>query len=109
MLLVGAASFTALGLACTTIIPNADAAPPIVNATVLPLLFLSGVFIPIGDESPTWIVWIGNVFPISHFMNGFTAAFLGTPFKWMDVLVVAAWGVFGLLIAIRFFTWEPKR
>ena len=34
------------------VIPNADAAPPIVNATILPLLFLSGIFIPLGDDAP---------------------------------------------------------
>ena len=44
MLLVGAASFCALGFAVTAVIPNADAAPAIVNASILPLLFLSGVF-----------------------------------------------------------------
>src|SRR6266516_755015 len=43
VVLVGAASFAALGLALTGGIPNADAAPPVVNATILPLLFISGV------------------------------------------------------------------
>src|SRR6185436_15862105 len=38
VVLVGSASFAALGLALTPAIPNADAAPPIVNATILPLL-----------------------------------------------------------------------
>ncbi|HWL90193.1 MAG TPA: ABC transporter permease, partial [Actinomycetota bacterium] len=40
-LLVGAACFSALGLAVSGMIPNADAGPPIVNAIILPLLFLS--------------------------------------------------------------------
>jgi hypothetical protein len=35
------------------------------------------------------------------------AGFLGTPFHWGDVLIVAAWGVAGLLLAIRYFSWEP--
>jgi ABC-2 type transport system permease protein len=42
---VGAASFCALGLAVTAAIPNAEASAAIVNATILPLLFLSGVLI----------------------------------------------------------------
>ena len=25
-----------------------------------------------------------------------------------DVIVVAAWGVAGLVLAIRFFSWEPR-
>ena len=58
MLVVGSASFCALGLAVTPTIPNADSSAAIVNATILPLLFLSGVFIPIGDHAPAWIVWV---------------------------------------------------
>ena len=92
MLLVGAASFCALGFAITAVIPNADAAPAIVNASILPLLFLSGVFIPLGSNAPAWIVWIARIFPVWHFARGMQAGFLGTPFSWTDVLVVAAWG-----------------
>ena len=108
MLLVGAATFCALGFAVTAVIPNADAAPAIVNATILPLLFLSGVFIPLGSNAPAWILWIARIFPVWHFARGMQAGFLGTPFSWTDVLVVAAWGVAGLLLAIRFFSWEPR-
>jgi hypothetical protein len=36
------------------------------------------------------------------------AAFLGTPFHWSDVAVVGAWGLAGLLLAVRFFSWEPR-
>jgi ABC-2 type transport system permease protein len=109
MLVVGSASFCALGLAMTAAIPNADASPALVNATVLPLLFLSGIFIPLGDDAPTWIVWIGRIFPVKHFADGMQAGFLGTGFHWNDVLVVAAWGLAGLLLATRFFSWEPHR
>jgi ABC-2 type transport system permease protein len=108
MLLVGAASFCALGFAITAGIPNADAAPAIVNASILPLLFLSGVFIPLGSNAPAWIVWIARIFPVWHFAEGMQAGFLGTAFRWTDVLVVAAWGLGGLLFSIRFFSWEPR-
>jgi ABC-2 type transport system permease protein len=108
MLVVGAASFCALGFAITSVIPNADAAPAIVNASILPLLFLSGIFIPLGSNAPAWIVWIARIFPVRHFADGMQAGFLGTPFHWSDVLVVAAWGLGGLLFSVRFFSWEPR-
>jgi ABC-2 type transport system permease protein len=108
MLVVGAAAFCALGLAVTAVIPNADAAPAIVNASILPLLFLSGIFIPFGNNTPTWIVWIARIFPVRHFAAGMQAGFIGTPFNWTDVVVVAAWGVAGLALSIRFFSWEPR-
>ena len=108
MLVVGAAAFCALGLAITAVIPNADAAAPIVQASILPLLFVSGIFIAFGNSTPAWITWIARIFPVRHFFNGLIAGFVGTPFDWTDVLVVAAWGLVGLLLAIRFFTWEPR-
>lgn len=108
MLLVGAGTFCALGLAVTALIPNADAATPIIQASILPLLFVSGIFIAFGNNTPSWILWVGRIFPVRHFFAGIMAGFAGTPFDWVDLLVVAAWGVAGLLFAIRFFTWEPR-
>jgi ABC-2 type transport system permease protein len=108
MLVVGAAAFCALGFAITAVIPNADASPAIVNATILPLLFLSGIFIPFGNNAPDWIKWVARIFPVKHFASGMQAGFLGTSFDWTDVIVVAAWGVAGLLFAVRYFSWEPR-
>lgn len=108
-LLVGAASFAALGLAITAAIPNADASPAIVNASILPLLFLSGVFVPITDDAPRWIDVVSKVFPVRHLVDSMNAGFLGTPFRWSDVLIIGLWGLAGLLLASRFFTWEPRK
>jgi ABC-2 type transport system permease protein len=109
VVLVGSAAFCALGLALTAAIPNADAGAAIVNAVILPLQFLSGIFIPFGNNTPGWVLWIAKVFPVRHFVLGMQAAFLGTPFSWTDVVIVAAWGLLGLLAAIRFFSWEPRK
>jgi ABC-2 type transport system permease protein len=116
--LVGSLSFTALALALTAAIPNAEAAPPIVNATILPLLFLSGIFIPLEDNAPVWMTTIADVFPVKHFADAMRAGFLGNlvspkgrvfPFDWMDVAIIAGWGILGLVLAARFFSWEPRR
>jgi len=107
--LVGSAAFCALGMAITAVIPNADAAGPIVNAVILPVEFLSGIFIAFGDSTPGWILWVARVFPVRHFALIMQVGFLGTAFSWADVLVVAAWGVAGMLLAVRFFSWEPRQ
>jgi ABC-2 type transport system permease protein len=109
---VGAMSFAALGLALTSIIPNADASPPIVNAAILPLLFLSGTFFPITEHAPAWVKLVGRVFPVKHFTDAMLASFYGKPkftFAWSDVLVIAVWGLVGLVLAARFFSWEPRK
>ena len=108
MLLVGAASFCALGFAITAAIPNADSSPAIVNATILPL-FLSGIFIPFGNKTPSWVLWLARIFPVKHFADSMQAGFLGTGFHWADVLIVALSGFGGLILAARFFSWEPRR
>ena len=38
--------------------------------------------------------------------TGPTQAF---PFEWIDVAVVAVWGIAGLVLAARYFSWEPRR
>jgi len=108
-ILVGSAAFCALGMALTAVVPNADAAGPIVNAVILPVEFLSGIFIAFGNNTPDWILWVARVFPVRHFAVSMQAGFLGTAFSWTDVLVVAAWGVAGMLLAMRFFSWEPRK
>jgi ABC-2 type transport system permease protein len=110
-IVVGAMAFSALGLATTAIVPNADAAPPIVNAIILPLLFLSGVFIPLGPDAPQWMKTIGDIFPVKHFVEAAMGSFYGPPlpFQWRDVLILAAWGLAGLALATKFFSWEPRK
>ena len=109
--IVGAMAFSALGLATTAIVPNAEAAPAVVNAVILPLLFVSGVFIPLGTDAPRWLKILGDIFPVKHFEEATMGSFYGPPipFQWSDVLVVAAWGLVGLVLATRFFSWEPRK
>ena len=109
---LGAAVFCALGLAVTAAIPNADAAPAVANATILPLLFVSDVFLPL-EDAPGWFKAIGIVFPVRHFSEAMQTAFnpfeTGAGFELGHLGVMALWGAFGLLAAIRFFSWEPRK
>ena len=67
-LLIGAATFSALGLAVTGLVPNAEAAPAIVNASILPLEFISGIFIPL-NQAPDWLATVADLFPVKHFAD----------------------------------------
>jgi ABC-2 type transport system permease protein len=111
-LAIGAATFCALGLAVSALIPNADAAPAIVNATILPLLFISDVFIRIEDP-PAWMDAIAGFFPVRPFADAMLAVYspelAGGPLDWGDLAFVAAWGVAAILFSLRFFSWEPRR
>jgi ABC-2 type transport system permease protein len=109
-LAIGAAAFSCLGIALTAAIPSQDAAAPIVNALLLPLYFLSGIFIP-DDELPDGVIEFANHFPIRDFFQAFFNAYLpggDSGLDWGNLAVVAIWGVAGLLLAIRFFRWTPR-
>jgi ABC-2 type transport system permease protein len=110
-LAVGSASFCALGVALTTIIPSRESAPAITNMIVFPLYFLSGVFIP-ESEIPSGVLHIADLFPVRHLfdalLTGFNPATAGSGFELGNLAVVAAWGVAGLALAVSRFRWEPR-
>lgn len=108
--IVGVGAFAMLGLALAGLVPNADSAPAVANATILPLAFVSDVFIPLEDP-PRWLDVVGDMFPLKPFVNSFQDTvnpFVDAPgFSWGRLAFVAAWGVAGLLVALRTFKWEP--
>ena len=108
---LGSATFSCLGYALTTAIGTADAAQPIVQAVLLPLYLISGVFIP----SPTLPAWLGDVarvFPVEHLADGVRHAFDptagGAAIPWNDLLVLAVWAIVGLRVAVSRFSWMPS-
>jgi ABC-2 type transport system permease protein len=108
---VGSMSFSALGMAMTAAVPNADAAPAVVNAVIMPLLFLGDIFIPIRNPH-AWYVTVSKFFPVYHFAQAMKGAYFaphGGGLQGGHVLIVAIWGVVGVLLSVRFFSWEPRR
>lgn len=112
-LAVGAAAFSMLGLATTAFVPNAEAAPAVVNAIILPLLFISDVFIPLRDTAPAWLGLAGDLFPVKHFSLAAQTAFNpfeeGSGLRLGHLAVMAAWGAAGAMVALWRFRWEPTR
>ncbi len=109
--IVGAAVFCCLGFAVASLISNVDAAQPVVQAIVLPLSFISGIFIA-SSQLPAWLADIGKVFPVQHLVAALLAAYnpytTGSGLRWGDLAVMAAWGAAGLIVAVRRFRWLPS-
>lgn len=108
---IGAASFCCLAFAVASFIRSEDAAQPLIQAITLPLYFISGVFVPTDQLSKT-LRDIADVFPVSHLNKALLKAFdpttTGSGIGGIDLLVLVAWGVAGLLIALWRFSWSPR-
>ena len=107
---VGAVVFCGLGFAAASLIGSVDAVQPFVLLTMLPLSFISGVFVA-ASELPSWLADIGKVFPVQPLAAALLAAYnphtTGSGMEWGDLAVLAAWGIAGLIFASLRFRWLP--
>jgi ABC-2 type transport system permease protein len=108
---VGAACFCCLSFAAASFIRNEDSAQPVIQAVILPLYFISGVFVP-KDQLSSTLRDIASVFPIGHLVNALFKAFdpatTGAGIAGTDLLILLAWGGAGLVIALWRFSWSPR-
>jgi ABC-2 type transport system permease protein len=110
-LLAGAACFCALGMAVAAVIPNGEAAPVIANFTFFPIAFISDLFFPTAG-APAWVGTVASIFPVKHFATALEATFNpfvpGSGFQWGHLGMLALWTAIAVVVAVRFFRWEPK-
>jgi len=108
---VGSAAFCVLAYALSSAIHSEDAAQPMVQAIMLPLYFISGVFIP-NVNLPSWLRHVAEVFPVQHLADGLHHAYdpsaHGAGIVWTDLLVLGVWALVGLAVALRRFSWLPS-
>jgi ABC-2 type transport system permease protein len=74
------------------------------------MAFLSGSFVPT-QEYPSWLQHASEVLPLKHFISLVTDASLDdlAPWEdWVSVVVLLAWGLAGVIIAMRRFGWSPR-
>jgi len=105
---VGVIAFGALGIAFSHAIPNFDSTAAYVNAVFLPAIFISGVFYS-SDSLPKALDAAAQALPLKHVIDGFSGAIVtgqGLADNAGALAVVAAWGIVGLLLAVRNFRWE---
>jgi ABC-2 type transport system permease protein len=108
---VGTLAFACIGYAVAGLIGSLDAAQPIVQASLMPLYFISGIWIPNANLSPM-LRSIASVFPVAHLASALHLASvhsgLGAALAPKDLLVLAIWGLGAAAIAARRFSWLPS-
>ena len=110
-LVVGIVSFSTLGVAVSTLVPNQEAAGPVISTVFFVFLFLAGLWFPL--KSSSGLARFSSYFPLLHFLHAVSATFGLQPrtsaWAWHDLLVVGLWGVGGFVVALRRFEWSPRR
>jgi len=108
---LGSLAFACVGYALASLVGSRDAVQPIVMGITLPLYFISGIYVTTA-ALPHWLLDVAGIFPVRHLASALLAAYgphAATGPQWHDLAVIAIWGSVGLIIAVRRFSWLPRR
>jgi ABC-type multidrug transport system permease subunit len=111
-LLLGVASFSAVGLAIGSVSRSAAMAEAIAIGGAVLLSFISGLFF-VGANLPIWLDRLASALPLKPYavslQNQFNPYAADAGWDGGALSVLAAWGVVGALVSMRAFRWEPHR
>lgn len=110
LLLIGSMCFLAAGFLVAAFSRREQAAVVMSNLVSLPQLFVAGVFYPLAG-APLWLQKLSTVMPLTYFSDGLRGLMAGgqtlaqvTP----DILILLGVGAAVLLVAARYFRFEPS-
>lgn len=109
LILVGTASFVSIGFLLTSMTRTSESARGLATMVAFPMLFLSGVFIPL-DSLPQVLQDIVHALPLTYLTEGLHAVLNDgnglTATITVDLGVMAAWAVGCFALAAWRFRWE---
>jgi ABC-2 type transport system permease protein len=115
--LLGAATFTLLGIAASGVPRSGRSASAVISPIVIVAQFISGVFFVYSDLPP-WMQQIAAVLPLKWLTQGMRSVFLPDSFAAQEpagswehgktALVLIAWGIVGAFLAMRTFRWHRR-
>ena len=109
-LVVGVAAFAAMGLGLTSAVRSAEGSSAVVNFVYLPMAIISGTFFS-PKAYPGPLRALADVLPLTYFTKLTRNIIVRHEHIWSQgssLAAVAAWGVVGLIAAIRGFRWQPR-
>jgi ABC-2 type transport system permease protein len=115
--LLGSGAGSLLGIFFSSIPRTGKAAPATITPVALILQFISGVYF-VFTTQPQWLQRVGAFFPVKWIAQGYRSVFLPNSYalqepahRWehgRTALVLGAWMVAGLLLALRTFRWRTR-
>lgn len=107
VLVVGALTLAACGLVVASFASGAQAVGAVALAVLLPLGFVSDVFVTGG---PAWMSTVGAVFPLQHLQHALVAAWAptGAETAWADLTVLVGYLAVGTAVVLVRSPWRPR-
>ncbi len=105
---LGGLGFAALGLAISGIAKTENTAAPLANIVTLPMMFLSGIFIP-HSVIPDWVVAVAQWLPLTFLADAMRAMVNSGETLFLQggsILALAVWGLICFALAVWAFRWE---
>jgi ABC-2 type transport system permease protein len=108
VLILSAGAMLAIGYAIAAFARNTEAAASYANMITFPMMFLSGVFFPLG-AMPDWLQPLINIMPLKYAVEALRQPMLygnGINAIWTDIAILL--GIFAVCMAfaVRFFRWD---
>jgi ABC-2 type transport system permease protein len=109
--LLAAAAWAAAATALTAAVSTVESASPVFILIYFPVVIISGVLGTINE--PGWLHTLARYLPAEPSIHAATSALRDVPGAPLlpahDMIVLGAWVVFGLMVALATFRWEPHR
>ncbi len=108
LVIIGAASFLALGFLISSLTRALKTAQMASNAIAFPMMFLSGVFFPLAIL-PSFLATIAKLLPLYYLGDALREVMIrGKDLMavWPDIAVLVGMGLVCFLVSIKLFRWE---
>ena len=108
LIILGGIGFASLGLAVSGIAKTENTAAPLANIITLPMMFLSGVFIP-HSVIPDWVVAFAKWLPLTFLADAMREMVNSGETLFVQggsILGLTIWAIICFGLAVRAFRWE---
>jgi ABC-2 type transport system permease protein len=109
-LVIGVATFAAMGLGLTSAVRTAEGSSAVVNFVYLPMAIISGTFFS-PEKYPAPLRALADVLPLTYFTKLMRNVIVRHDHIWSQgssLGAVVLWGAIGLVAAVRGFRWQPR-
>jgi ABC-2 type transport system permease protein len=108
LVLIGCASFLALGFMIAALSHTTKGSQLASSAVAMPMMFLAGIFFPI-QFVPTALAVIARCLPLYYFGDALREVMIrgkGLGAVWLDIVVLVGMGLICFAISVKLFRWE---